>query len=122
MEGQLKRAKREQRDRIADYFSEMGTIMSEAAGSLRREEVPHGLCERIFIRAQNLPEQVGDVIGKDEANEYAKQLVEAHDIELAVAELLGKTGSSLERAQGLADLEKASALFSEMASDLRVSD
>ncbi len=86
---QLEKARRERRDRIADYLSELSKTLSDVAESLRHNEVPHGKCQEMRVYAQKLPETTGDEIGAMQAQVYAKQLADAHEVEMLLAEVHG---------------------------------
>ena len=42
------KAKRERKDRIAEYFTSIGFIIQEAADTFKKGDVPHGTCQRML--------------------------------------------------------------------------
>jgi len=65
----LANARRDRRDRIADYSGELSNTRAAVVAMLRKGEIPHGKCQEMLVYAQTLPATVGDEIGKVQAEE-----------------------------------------------------
>ena|ERR1051325_3662560 len=115
LKGDLEKARRDRRDRIADYFDAISRTVAEVAASLRQREVPHGKCAEMRTYADQLVETVGDEIGQQKAEPLAEQLKDAHEVELLLSEVYGATDAE----EKLAQLEEASGLFKATATSIR---
>jgi hypothetical protein len=114
---QLSKARRDRKDRIATYFDQLGKTLAEVAESLRQGQVPHGKCEAMRVYATELPETVKDVIDVQKAQEYARQLADAYEVE----RLFGELSGAPDREAKLVQLERAAGLFEALATTVRAS-
>ena len=111
----LDKSHRDRKDRIASYFESISKCLAEISSKLKANKVPHGRCAEMKFYASQLPNTVGDVIGKAEAQRLAKDLESAHEVEL----LLSKLYQSPDRASQLAKLDEASGIFQALANSIR---
>ena len=103
----FEKAKRERKDRIAEYFATVGNIIQEAADIFKKGDVPHGKCQQMLDQASYFAEVVGDTIDKEKAIEFQKKLIESHELEMLVYEIL-ESGNKEEK---IAEMEKISGSF-----------
>jgi len=115
---QLNRARRDRRDRIAEYFASLSDCLGAVASSLREGDIPHGRCAEMEVYASKLPDTIGDVVGREEAADQARALAEAHNVEWLVADL---GPDEPERETRLADIERAAGIFTALATTMRAS-
>jgi hypothetical protein len=115
LKDQLSKARRDRRDRIAEYFATLGKTLGEVAGSLRKDEIPHGKCAAMQHFATELPKTVAGVVSDAEANDYARRLADAYEVEMLWGELRGAP----DRERKLAQLERAAGLFEAIAATVR---
>ena len=109
------KAKRERKDRIADYFSTIGNIIQEAADIFKKGEVPHGKCQQMLDHVKYFADVVGDTIDQDKAQEFQKKLIESHEVELLASEILVQDGSD----EKIAELERISGSFLTLGSVIK---
>ena len=115
LRGKLREARRDRRDRIADYFDNISLTVQEVANSLKKDEIPHGKCEEMAVYADMLTDTVGDEIGLEKAQELSNRLKEAHEVELIIMEIRDDS----DKESKIAQLEKASGLFKALANSIR---
>ena len=109
------KAKRERKDRIAEYFLTIGNIIQEAADIFKKGDIPHGKCQQMLDHAQYFSDVVGDTIEPDKAKEFQQKLIESHEVELLASEILGQDGSE----QKIAELERISGSFLGLGSAIK---
>jgi hypothetical protein len=107
MKDSFKKAQRDRKDRIAEYFTTTGTIIQEAADIFKKGDVPHGKCQQMLDQAQYFTEVVGDTIDKNKAGEFQKKLIESHEVEMLASEVLGKENAK----EKIIELEKIAGSF-----------
>jgi len=108
-------AKQDRRDAAADYYHKISDTLKDVATKLRRQENPHGSCQKILKYGQDLPATIGDVIGVETAEALSKKLIEAHEVELLLIELSKADNPE----QKLSQLEQAAGDFEASADSLR---
>lgn len=86
---QFTQARRERRDRLADYFATIAKTIEEVAQSFRDGNIPHGKCAEMLGHADMLEATVTPELGANEAKAYAEKLKAAHEVELLANEILG---------------------------------
>ena len=101
------KAKRERKDRIAEYFTSIGFIIQEAADTFKKGDVPHGTCQRMLDQANYFTDVVGATIDIAQAQEFQQKLIDSHELELLVSEVLG-SGEAKEK---IIEMEKISGSF-----------
>lgn len=111
----FKKARRERKDRIANYFEEVSKCLEEVSKELKADRYPHGKCAEMGIYADRLTNTVGHVIGKVEAKKLAKNLKKVHEVEKLFSELYNSPNKTRE----LTKLDEASGIFRALAVSLR---
>lgn len=66
---------------IARYYRAIAKTLGEAAEALRQGVVPHGKCGEMLGYAQQLPAELGDVIGQQQAAALSQKLLESYSVE-----------------------------------------
>lgn len=117
MKDSFEKAKRDRKDRIAEYFTTVGTIIQEAAEIFKKGEVPHGKCQQMLDQAEYFTQVVGDTIDEDKAKEFQQKLIESHEIEMLVYEIL-QSGDEKEK---INELEKISGSFMALGAAIKAS-
>ena len=107
------------KENIAVYYEDIAKTLNKTAKELRAGNIPHGSCGKMKALAEQLPQTIGDYIGKEEADKLAKQLIDAHEIEWLVSDL--GQGDEKERERRLGTMEEAAGLFDASASSIRAS-
>ena len=115
LSGNFSKAKRERKDRIAEYFLKLGNILQEAADIFKDGDVPHGKCEQILNHVQYFSDVVGDTIDKDKVKEFQDKLIASHEVEMLASEILGASGTK----GNIAELEKISGSFISLGDAIR---
>ncbi len=108
-------AKRERKDRIAEYFLIIGNIIQEAADIFKIGDIPHGKCQQMLDHAVYFDDVVGDTIEPDKAQEFQNKLIASHEVEMLASEILGQDGSE----KKIAELEKISGSFLSLSSAIK---
>jgi hypothetical protein len=112
---EFSRARRERRDRIADYFAVVAQTIQDSAESFRQGKVPHGKCQEMLEHANAFTDVVETELGRERAEAYAQKLRDAHEVEMLVSEILGSPDP-----QGqIQELEKASGTFRALSAAIR---
>lgn len=117
LKSSLSQAKRERKDRIAEYFATIGEIIQEAADSFKKDEVPHGKCQQMLDHASFFTDVVGDTIDPEQADMFKAKLIESHEVELLASEILGQEDGS----EKIAELEKIAGSFLSLAAAIKAS-
>jgi len=115
--GEFQKAKREKRDRIADLFEKISNCVKDVYSELKSDEVPHGKCAEMLTYANMLTDTVKDEIGEERAEELAKDLIEAHEVEVLLWQLHNVPDKDLQ----LSKLDEASGVFMALANIVRAS-
>jgi hypothetical protein len=66
---------------ITAYYRAIAKTLGEAARALREGTVPHGKCGEMLGYAQQLPAELGDVIGQQQAAALSRKLMESYAVE-----------------------------------------
>ncbi len=66
---------------VAAYYRGIAKTLVEAAKELRAGSVPHGKCGEMLYFAQQLPTELGDVIGPAQASALSNKLMESYRVE-----------------------------------------
>ena len=104
--------------RVADYFSNLAQIIEDTSAYLKKGEYPHGECENLRLHAQMMSATIKDIIGENEAEDYASRVMAVWEIEQMHAELIGVDQD--ERDRQLKTLDEAAGFFRAVAAHLRV--
>jgi hypothetical protein len=133
--GDLKRAKRDRRDRVAEYFQSVSLCLDAIAQAMRAAivndarggaAIPHSACAELNAYAEDLPRAVGAEIGDARADQLADQLRDAAaDRALIVRYLelsrIAKTDGGRELDAAIVELEKSAGQLRALAVSLRAS-
>jgi len=109
------KAKRERKDRIAEYFLTIGNIIQEAADIFKSGDIPHGKCQQMLDHARYFADVVGDTIEPEKVREFQDKLIASHEVEMLASEILGQDGSE----KKIAELEKISGSFLSLSSAIK---
>ena len=66
---------------IEDYYNAIAQTLEDAGTILRQRQIPHGKCGEMLNYAENLPGDIADAIGADQASAFASKLMEAYHVE-----------------------------------------
>jgi hypothetical protein len=66
---------------IAAYYRAIAKTLAQASEALRQGVVPHGKCGEMLGYAHQLPTEIGDVIGEEQAAALARKLEESYRVE-----------------------------------------
>jgi hypothetical protein len=101
----LAKAKIERRGRIGDLFSQISDCLEGTAKEIRAGTYPHGRCAEMGQYAKELPDAIGDELGKGKATTIAATLAEAHEVERLFSNPMTPEGiaeiSKLDEAAGI---------------------
>ena len=117
MKGAFSKAKRDRKDRIAEYFSTIGNIIQGAADIFKKGEVPHGMCQQMLDQAQYFTDVVGDVIDKEKAEDFQRRLIRSHEVEGFASEILDQDKEGSDKA--IAELERISGSFLSLSTAIK---
>jgi len=117
LKSSFNQAKRDQKDRISEYFESIGNIIQDTADSFKNDEVPHGKCQQLLDQAQYFTDVVGDTINHEKAEEFKAKLIQSREVELLASEILGNEDQS----EKIIELEKIAASFLSLAIALKAS-
>lgn len=109
------KAKREKRDRIANYFEQISRCLAETSTMLKDNQYPHGACGEMLGYADMLPETVGGIISKEKAQDLANQLHSMHELE----KLYSQLHDAPDKDEQLGRLLEASGILQALANSLR---
>src|SRR5687768_16596551 len=79
---ELEKAKRDRRDRVAVYFSDIAKLIEEVSASLKLKRYPHGSCAELEELANQMPETLKDLLPEKVIQDNHQKLLEVHKIEL----------------------------------------
>lgn len=103
---------------IGRYFRGIAKTRSAAAEALRQGEVPHGKCGEMLGYAQQLPAELGDVIGQEQAEALSQKLMESYAVEHFGAQFMHLPQA--EREAKFGGLDEAAGYFRAAARSLQV--
>ena len=92
--------------------------LGEAAQALREGPVPHGKCGEMLGYAQQLPAELGDLIGQAQAAALAQKLMESYSVESFGHQFMHLP--TAERAAKFGALDEAAGYFRAAARSLQV--
>ncbi len=118
MRAELQKAERARRDRVAEYFTDLGSLIEATSASLKARQYPHGSCAQLAQLAELMPETLKGLLDDQEVLEYRKKLLSVWQIERLHAELQPVPDSALPAE--LAPLDEAAGFFRAIAAHLRV--
>ena len=104
--------------RITDYYNEIARTLDESAAILKQRVVPYGKCGELDSYAMNLPADIGDAIGVEQAHAFAQKLKESHEVESFGAQYFHLPQAEMDAI--FSKLEEAAGYFRAAAKSLRV--
>lgn len=104
--------------RITEYYNNIALTLDESAAVLKQRVVPHGKCGELYGYAMNLPADIGDAIGVEQARAFAEKLKESYQIESFGSQFFHLPQNEMEAK--FAQLEEAAGYFRAAAKSLRV--
>jgi hypothetical protein len=116
--GELQKARRDRRDRLAAYFSDLAALIESVSASLKLNQYPHGSCAQLQTLAGLMQKTVQGLATPDEAKDYQAKLLRAWEIEQLFGQLQQKPQEFACRK--LAELDEAAGYFRATAAHLRV--
>lgn len=119
LRGDLRKAARDRRDRIAEYFDALAGLVGAVASSLRQGQYPHGSCAQLEALAALMPETLEGLVDDNAARGYQEKLLEIRRIELLFGDLRSMPPDLAERK--LVEIEEAAGYFLAIAMHLRAS-
>ena len=66
---------------IARYYRAIAKTLTEVAQALRQGAVPHGKCGEMLGYSQQLPAELSDVIGQQQAAALSQKLMDSYNVE-----------------------------------------
>lgn len=118
MSDQLRAAKQERREKMADLFEKISSCLATVSGEIRVGGIPHGACGELITYSEALPNLIASEVGEKKANDLGKTLRSAYNVERLAMEL--KNISKKE--PHLRKLEEASGKFKALANLTRVNN
>jgi hypothetical protein len=83
----LKGQKREKIEHGAAFLNEISQILTDAADSLSKKEVPHGKCRELRAHAEDFKNVMKGFIRDEKLSDISRELLDAWEIERAFYEL-----------------------------------
>ncbi|MBE9509765.1 MAG: hypothetical protein IMY71_02715 [Bacteroidetes bacterium] len=105
--------------KVTDYFSNLAQTIEDTSAYLKKGEYPHGKCEELRFHAENMTKTIGDLIGKNEAEDYEGKVLEVWEIERMHYEL-SDIDNEKEKHSKLQMLDEAAGYFRGVAAHLRI--
>ena len=131
LRGAMNSARRDRRDRVAQYLEELSRLLEEVADRLMNGESPKGTCAQLHVYATSLPDVIRDELGEAELggmaslDELALSLDAGEALwDPSVGERLPKNFEDellrpIDREQEVAQLYEAAGTFRAVAVSLR---
>ena len=116
--GELQKARRDRRDRLASYFSDLASLIESVSASLRVNQYPHGSCAQLQALAQLMSKTLKGLVDADEARQYQDKLLQVWKIEQLFGQLQGLPKSQVSKR--LVEMDEAAGFFRATAAHLRV--
>lgn len=116
--GELEKARRDRRDRLASYFSELAVLIETVSASLKIKKYPHGSCAQLHALAQLMQKTLRGLVSPEEARDFQDRLMRVWEIEQLFGQLERKRNSAVQK--HLAELDEAAGYFRATAAHLRV--
>jgi len=117
---ELKKAERDQRDRVADYFSGLAQLVEATSASLKERKYPSGSCSQLGVLVEMMPQTLAKLIPDTEVIHFQSELRRVHEIEKLFMELQSLSDEKVE--ERLRDLDEAAGYFRAITAHMRVSD
>ncbi len=108
-------AKRQQKDRLADYCMSVSKCLSKAFVELDRGHIPHGRCSEMDHYMRDMKEVLGEILSPEEYDELHEVLSVAYHVEYIDRELKEPNRADSK----YAELAIASGKFAAIANKIR---
>jgi hypothetical protein len=109
LRGELHKARRDRRERLAVYFSELAELIESVSASLRLNRYPHGSCAQLHTLASLMKKTVKGIVTEEEAQACQDRLMRVWEIEQLFADLQGLPEEKA--AKKFATLDQAAGYF-----------
>lgn len=115
---EIEKARRDRRDRAAQYFSDIGSLIETTSASLKVRKYPHGSCAQLEQLALLMPKTLKGLLDSADVETFQKKLLQVWEIE----QLFGQLSSVPKRSipKKLQKLDEAAGYFRALAAHLRV--
>ena len=115
---EMEKARRDRRDRAAQYFSDLAALIETTSASLKVRKYPEGSCAQLEKLAQLMPKTLKGIISEEDIIEYQTKLLMVWEIE----QLFGRLEKVPKRSipKKIAKLDQAAGFFRALAAHLRV--
>lgn len=114
--GDLQKARRDRRDRLAAYFSDLAGLIESVSASLKIQQYPHGSCAQLHALAQMMQKTLRGLVEPSQAQDYQERLMRVWEIE----QLFGQLQDDQKSRKSLVQLDEAAGFFRATAAHLRV--
>ena len=114
----FEKTRRDRRERLAVYFSDLAALIESVSASLRLNRYPHGSCAQLQTLASLMKKTVKGIVTEAEAQDYQDRLMRVWEIEQLFDELQGLSKEKAERK--LVALDEAAGYFRALAAHLWV--
>lgn len=118
MRGQLAKAARERKDRLAQYFTDLGLLIEQTSADLKVRKYPHGSCAQLHQLAQLMPETLKGLVDEGDVHELQAKLLQVWEIEQLFGQLQSVPDAALPKK--LEKLDEAAGMFRALATHLKV--
>lgn len=115
---EIAKARRDRRDRLANYFSELAGLIESVAASLRLNQYPHGSCAQLQGLGQLMEKTLKGLVPPEDAQRYQAELLRVWEIEQLFGQL--QNMPEKDRSIRLNQLAEAAGYFRATAAHLRV--
>jgi len=114
----MEKARRDKRDRAAQYFSDLAALIETTSASLKVRKYPGGSCAELEKLAQLMPKTLKGIISQEDIIEYQTKLLMVWEIEQLFGQLEKIPKRSIPKK--IAKLDEAAGFFRALAAHLRV--
>ncbi len=118
MREQIGKARRDRRDRMSEYFSQLADLIETVSASLKLHKYPDGSCQQLYQLALLMKKTLKGLVEPEEAEGYQKKLLEIWEIERLFDQLNGLPDEKI--LKRLKKLDEAAGYFRAVAAHLRV--
>jgi hypothetical protein len=118
MKTELEKAKRNRRDRVSAYFSDIGKLIEEVSASLKLKQYPHGSCAQLETLASLMPKTLEGLLPEEVIRENYHKLCEVRKIEMLFGQISHLKESEIP--SKLVQLDEAAGKFKALAAHLKV--
>jgi hypothetical protein len=116
--GELEKARKDRRDRAAEYFSNIARLIEETSALLKKKQYPHGKCAELEQLALLMPQTLKGVMADENIEGHKEALLSVRQIELLFNDIQPLQPRAIPKK--LAKLDEAAGYFRALAAHLRV--